>query len=120
MAVFGAACHLCCWVAVFARRKRAALTDGKTAAGSVQGKEILGSNDRDAEGSVLCAASAGVHLQNNEPVGQLLCIRRCILIDERHRSSAGKNTAWESYRSSAHPMASSLSGPIRLDSAPPG
>jgi len=49
-------------------------SDGRqNSCGKRSGEGNPGANDRGAEGSVLCAALAGVHLQNNEPVGQLMC-----------------------------------------------
>ena len=49
-------------------------SDGRqNSCGKRSGEGNPGPNDRGAEGFILCAASAGVHLQNNEPVGQLLC-----------------------------------------------
>ena len=44
---------------------------GKGAARRVRRKEIPATT-QGAQGFILCVASAGVRLQNNEPIGQLL------------------------------------------------
>ena len=53
------------------REKKGALTGGKRAARRVRRKGIPATT-QGAQGFILCVASAGVRLQNNEPIGQLL------------------------------------------------
>jgi hypothetical protein len=52
-------------------REKGALTGGKGAARRVRRKEIPATT-QGAQGFILYVASAGVRLQNNEPIGQFL------------------------------------------------